>query len=241
MTQVPERSSAGSAPALSLSQRITGVLFSPRATFESIVAHPQWVVILLLLTLVVAGAMYAFLSTPTGLQAMVDDAVLRQERTGTTVSDAQYQGMLQSGWLFKSIAVGSALFVGPLFTMLIAAVLFGVYGAMLGGGGSYKQTMAVVAHSGVVSTLGYLVGLVIGFFKGTMSGATNLGVLFPMIAEESFLSRFLGTIDLVWVWYLIVLAIGLGVLFRRTTSSIAMALFGLYLVIALGIAAFTGA
>jgi hypothetical protein len=44
-------------------------------------------------------------------------------------------------------------------------------------------------------------------------------------------------IDLFLIWQLFVLAIGLGVLYRRRTQPIAIALFVVYAVIATGIAA----
>jgi hypothetical protein len=58
-----------------------------------------------------------------------------------------------------------------------------------------------------------------------------------MIDEESFLGRLAGTIDLFMVWYVVVLAMGLGVLYRRRTQPIAIALFVVYAVIAVGFAA----
>jgi hypothetical protein len=44
-------------------------------------------------------------------------------------------------------------------------------------------------------------------------------------------------VDLFIVWYVIVLAIGLGVLYRRRTQPIAISLFAVYAVIAIGLAA----
>jgi hypothetical protein len=72
--------------------------------------------------------------------------------------------------------------------------------------------------------------------QGSLSSKTNLAVFLPM-AEGSFLGRLLGTIDVFLVWQLIVLAIGLGVLYRRKTGPIATTLFVIYGVIALMIAA----
>ena len=66
-----------------------------------------------------------------------------------------------------------------------------------------------------------------------MTSATNLAVLLPMLDEKSFLGRLLGMIDLFIIWWLLVLAIGLAVLYRRRTQPIAIALFGVYAVIAL--------
>ena len=47
-----------------------------------------------------------------------------------------------------------------------------------------------------------------------MSSATNLAVFLPMLDESSFLAKLLGTIDLFLVWWVVVLAIGLGVLYQ---------------------------
>ena len=70
-----------------------------------------------------------------------------------------------------------------------------------------------------------------------MSSATNLAVVLPMIDENSFIGRLLGMIDLFLVWWVVVLAIGLGVLYRRRTQPIAIGLFGVYAVIILVAAA----
>jgi hypothetical protein len=43
--------------------------------------------------------------------------------------------------------------------------------------------------------------------------------------------------DVFLIWYLLVLAIGLGVLYRRRTQPIAIALYSVYAVIVIGFAA----
>ena len=54
-----------------------------------------------------------------------------------------------------------------------------------------------------------------------------------MLEETSFITRFLGAIDLILVWWIFTLAIGLGVLYKRRTGGIATTLLALYVVIAL--------
>jgi hypothetical protein len=51
-----------------------------------------------------------------------------------------------------------------------------------------------------------------------------------------FAARFLGAIDLFWIWWCVSLAIGIGVLFKRKTGGIAMTFLGIYLCIALVLA-----
>jgi hypothetical protein len=235
MTQatVPE---TGGAPALSLPRRLLGVLFSPRPTFEAIVAHPKWLDVLALTTLVSALVTYAFISTDVGQQAFIDQQIQQREAWGQPITAEVEQQIRNSAPFLQYFVPGSILVAGPLFAVLIAAVLYGVFGAMLGGGGSFKQVLAVVAHAGVVPTVAGLGTTVLNYIQQSMTSRTNLSVFVQMLPEDSFIVRFLGMIDLVWIWYLIVLAIGVGVLYRRKPSSIGWTFLGIYLVIALIIA-----
>ena len=65
----------------------------------------------------------------------------------------------------------------------------------------------------------------------------NVAALLPMLDDRSLVARFLGAVDLFQIWWLMVLAIGLGVAYRKRTRPIAIALFGIYVAIALVAAA----
>jgi len=222
----------------SLSSRVIGVITAPRATFEKIVAAPRVAGVLLLVTLISVLAVGLLLSSERGQQAWLDQAVAQQEAWGQTVSDEAYAGLQRMAKY--SAYMGAAQFIVgvPLGALIMAGILFAIYNALMGGTATFKQVMAVVAHSQVISALAFLVTTPINYAKGTMTGATNLGVLFPMLDESSFAARLLGMLDLFLLWWLFVLSIGIAVLYKRKTSSVAMLLFGLYAVIAVGMAAF---
>jgi hypothetical protein len=232
-TTVPQ---SGATRALSLPERLTGAIFSPKPTFESVSGHPVWVDVLAITVLLTALSWFAFLSTDTGRQAFIDQQFQQQEAWGQTITPQVEERINNSAPVMRWVIPISTIVIGPLFVVIIAGVLYGVFAALLGGGATFKQTLAVVVHAGIVSTVGFLGTMGLNFVRGTMSSATNLGVFVQMLPENSFLVRFLGMIDLVWVWYLIVLAIGLGVLYRRKTSTVALGFFAVYLVVALGIA-----
>jgi hypothetical protein len=59
-----------------------------------------------------------------------------------------------------------------------------------------------------------------------------------MLPDTSFVGKLAGMIDLFVIWWVVVLSMGLAVLYRRKTQSIAIALFSIYAVIALAVAAF---
>lgn len=216
---------------MSLVQRFIGVLFSPKSTFASVVSYPRWLGMVLISSYLAVGAQFIFTSTEMGRQAALDQQIEMTERF-TRVTPEMEANMRQS--MERPLNRAIPLIVGPIFgiifTALIAGILFGVF-AVTGGAASFKQVMAVVAHAGVISGVVQLLLVPIWFLRGSMSSATNLAIFWPG-DENSFIARFLGVLDLVWVWYLFVLAIGLGVLYRRRTQSIFVSLLAVFVVIA---------
>jgi hypothetical protein len=206
------------------------MLFSPRATFESVAAYPKWLDVLVVITAVLTVAWAAFLFSPVGSQAFIDQMISQAERSGQPTTN------LTNVFPFIRIVTLVAIpIVGPIFTFLIAGLLYGVF-AVAGGGASYKQVVSIVVHAGIVSSIGQLVVLVLNYVRGTMTSATNFAVFAPMLEETSFVYKLLSVIDLVWLWYLFVLAMGLAVLYRKKTATIATSFYVLYLVIAVIVA-----
>lgn len=235
-----EQMTSGQAPAdanAGLLSRLIGVIVAPRQTFAGVIRKPKWLGMLLLLLVVSAGTNFLFLSTEVGQQAMLDQQVRQTEAFGMQVNDEAYAAMERNLPLMRYFTLGGTLVMVPLMTFATAGILFGVFTA-LGGDATFKQALAVVAHSGAISILGALFITPLNYFRESMSSATNLAVFFPMLDEGTFLARFFGMIDLFLVWWVIVLAIGFSVLYRRRTGPIAAGLFAVYGVIALGFAAF---
>jgi len=69
--------------------------------------------------------------------------------------------------------------------------------------------------------------------SGTSPPGANLAIFVPMLDETSFVTKFLGAIDLILVWWIVTLSIGLAVMYRRRTGGIATTLVAIYVVIAL--------
>lgn len=222
----------------SLISRLTGVITSPRATFEQIVAAPRVAGALAVVAVISAVMVAGFLATDIGQQAWIDQAVASQEAWGSPVSDEQYAGLQRMAPMAPYLSGIPYLFIIPIGAVVVSGILFAVFNALMGGTATFKQLLSVVAHSQFVMALALLVSMPINYMKGTMTGATSLAVLAPMLDEGSFLARFLGMIDIFVVWYVVVLAIGLAVLYRRKTQSVAIGLFGVYAVIAIGVAWF---
>jgi hypothetical protein len=224
-------------PPKSLPARIIGVLTAPRATYGDVAARPRWLGVVVFVVLVGAGATFVFLSTEVGKRAVLDQQVRTVESFGVKLNDAAYQQMEQrieiaryTGPIFQAILL-------PLMGLLVAGLVFAVFNAILGGSAAFRQVFAIVAHSGVVTTIAVLFGLPLAYAQETMSGSTSLAVFLPFLDDHSFASRFLGAMDLFQIWWLVSLGIGLGVLYRRKTGPIVTGLIGVYVMIGLIIAA----
>jgi len=220
----------------SLPARIAGVIFSPRATYAEIAARPRIFGALAFVLAVIVIATFAFLSTEVGQQASLDNQVRQMESFGRTVNDAQYAQMERMAPYSRYFAATFQLVVTPIMALIVAGLAFAVFNAALGGDATFKQVYAIVVHSGALLVLQALFTLPLAYARESLSGATNLAVFFPFLEENSFAARMLGSIDLFLIWWMVSLAIGLGVLYRRRTRPIATTMLVIYVTIGLIIA-----
>ena len=85
-----------------------------------------------------------------------------------------------------AFSVGGAFIGLPIFTLIITALYWVVFNALLGGTAAFKQVLAVVTHSQVISALGAAIGAPIQMMQGTitMGGPFNLAALVPFLDES---------------------------------------------------------
>jgi Yip1 domain len=223
---------AATAPDPGLFARMIGVVFSPKETFAAIAARPRWVGVIAITLVVAAACQYVILSSPA-----MQDAMFEQATRNPNMTEAQVAGAERViGYLPIVLPIGT-IFLGAAFIAAIAGFLMLVFSTLMGGSARFKQVYSVVAHSGVISMLQGIVTAALIMLgaepSGTSAPGANLAIFVPMLEETSFITRFLGAIDLILVWWIFVLAIGRGVLYKRRTGGIATTLLALYVVIAL--------
>lgn len=227
-------------PSPGLLARFIGVITSPGETFKHVVRTPKVSGMLFLTGMLIALAAGLPQFTERGRAASLEMQVETMERMGITVSDEMYQQMAARAQSNSAgyITTVTTFLSMPFGAVILTAILWAVFNTVLGGTAAFKHVMAVVVHSWAISALGAVIAAPIMYAQGRMSSSiANLGALVPA-AENSFVARFLGMIDLFFVWWLVVLAIGLATLYKRTTTGVATGLFAVFLVIALGWAYF---
>ena len=220
-----------------LAGRVVGVVTSPRATYHEVVVRPRWLGVLLSVMLVSTTMSTAFLASEVGRQALLDQQVRTLESFGRQVTEVQYRQFQRMAPYAAAFGAAGQVLGLPLVVLIASGIAYALFAAVLGGQATFTQTFAVVAHSFVVQGLRALFSTPLNYARGAMSSPTNLAVLLPFLDEGSFDERLLGSIDLFVLWWLISLAIGLGVLFKRRTAPIATGLLITYAAIALVVAA----
>jgi hypothetical protein len=221
----------------SFGRRIVGILFSPRATYGEVAARPRWLAAFLVVYLLITAVATTFMATDVGRSAVVDQQITQSEAYGRQLTQDQIDRLetISKYYVYGTPVLQLvSLTIGAL---LVAGVAFAVFNALLGGDASFKQVFAVVVHSGVVLAALSLFTTPLAYARQTLSTATNLAVFFPFLDDASFAARLLGSIDLVYIWWMVSLAIGLGVLYRKRTGPVAMTMIAIYLVIGVVIAA----
>ena len=221
--------------------RFVGVVFAPKETFVAVAAKPKWFGMLLITTLLTAVVVGGFFATPVGQQAYIDQASKPNPITGTVPNEQQMKYIEMFGRYMPYVYGVGALIASPIVVLIMAGIAFLVFGTFMGGQATFKQVFAVVVHSGVIGVVGQLIVMPVNYFRETLESPMNLAVLLPMLDPGGFLAKLLGSVELFRVWSVIVLSIGLGVVYKRKTQSVAIPLFVIYAIIAIITAAISAA
>jgi len=192
--------------------RITGVFFSPKATFAEIVAAPSWIVPLVVLTLFSLIACIALNQRMDWRQFMSQQ--IEKSPRAANMSAEQKDQQIEGG--VKMAPIFTYVFGVPapaILILLIAAVDLAAFNLLAGANVNFSTSLAIVSHAFLATIVSTAIFLLVLFLKprGTFDldnpVAANLGVLVPEDAPKWLMK--LGTsIDIFTFWILILIAIG---------------------------------
>jgi len=211
----------------SLLARITGILLRPRSTFAAVVARPRSAGILAALTVVSFAASATLMATDVGKVALVDQWERTALAFGRPVDDARYAEMQELSRYAVPYAAAMTVARVPVAAMAIAALLHVAF-TLRGRRAAFAQVLAVVAHAGVVVAVRDVIAAPLNYLSESLASPVTLVRLFGMLDEASPFARMFALIDPFLLWWVVVLAIGLAVLYEQRTRSVAGTLIGAY-------------
>jgi hypothetical protein len=211
---------------------LIGMLRSPRQTLAAGIARPRPLGLAVLIVVISAACSAGFLMTRVGRLAGLDQEVRQLESLGTVVTDRLY-GELRGWEPYRPPIAAAAIILGWPLVWTAGAGIISAIGKRTAAGvretaPTFAQVLTVLVYASSVFALRAVVAVPINYVRESLGGATSLGVLVPGLGDATFAARLFGTIDVFAIWWLALMAVGLGMLYRTRAASIARWLLGAY-------------
>ena len=201
---------------------------SPRATLTHVVAHPRSLDLGVLIVIVCAVCSAGFLMTRVGQLAALDQQVRQLESFGAVITDERYEGLRALVPYRPAMSAGFILIGWPVLWLAGARAIQWLGRRAGRGEASFTQVLAIVVHASAIFAVRAVVAAPINYARESLGGATSLSMIMPAFGESTFPARLLGAVDLFVAWWVVLMAMGLGILYQTRALPIARWLFGAY-------------
>jgi len=215
-----------------LPARILGVFLQPRATFDALAAAPRSADVLAIALVAAFAATALALETATGELALLDQLERTASAFGKPMDDSQYKTLQEISGHGTAYAFVTALVAGPVLALGVSTALVAALRPPAGVTVTFRQVLAITSHASVILALRQVLAAPLIYARETLASPLALSMFFTLLDEGSPLARFAGMIDLFVIWWIVVLAIGVSVVYRRRMARIAAAFAGVYVVLA---------
>jgi hypothetical protein len=217
-------------------QRLVGMVRSPRATLAAAIADPKSFELALLIVVISAVCSAGFLTTRVGQLAALDQQVRQLESFGTVVTDDTY-AELRRIVPFRPVMSAAIILAGWPILWLAGAGILQALGNRTGNGhATFAQVLTIIVHASAIFAVRAVIVAPINYARESIGGATSLSMVMPSFSESTFPARLLGAIDIFALWWVVLIAMGLSMLYQTRTLPIARWLFGVYAVGAVALA-----
>ena len=209
---------------------------SPRSTLTSVLTTPRSLDLALLVIAMSVVCSAGFLMTRVGQLAALDEQVRQLESFGAVITDERYEELRRLVPYRPAISAAMIVVGWPILWLVMARGLQWIGRHMGRGEPSFAQVLAVVVHAWAIIGVRAVVAAPINYVRESLGGATSLSMLLPVFGASTFPARLMGMVDIFIVWWVVLMAMGVGILYQTRTSSIARWLFGAYMGIAAALA-----
>ena len=231
--QSPAAQTAG----LTQIERVTNAFIAPSKTFEDIKrGHRSWWLPLILLA-VFTYLFFAVVSQKVGMQQVVDNQIRMNSKAQEQLAQVAPEQRERANKISMGFTEG-ALLAGPLLGMLGAVIvsmgLLGTMNFVFGGRAKYGDIFAVTYYAWLPSIVKSLLGMIVIYagmapeaFNIRNFAPTNPAALFmdPASANKA-LYALASSFDIVTIWILVLLGMGIATVAGVKRSSGYIAVFG---------------
>jgi hypothetical protein len=246
--QSPPPLAEPAAPATSLVARMTNVFVAPGEVFDEVKSRPPrafyWLGPLLISILTAVVFVWVVFSQEKLLRSVrepQEKAIQKQVDAGK-MSQAQAQKAIDmmekfmSPMLMKIIGTGGAVMGGFGMTFLMAVVVWLVGTKRFHGEFSIMQAVEMTCLAGMISALGTIVAMLLAVATGSMMATPGPVLLVKAFDEANRVHRLLSQLNVMTLWHVAVMALGLSRLSGVSWGRAAAWAFGIWaLIVALAV------
>jgi hypothetical protein len=201
---------------------------SPRATLTDAVRHPRSLDLAVVIVAIAAVCSSGFLMTRVGQLAALDQQVRQLESFGVVITDERYEA-LRAIVPYRPIVTAAVIIIGWPVLWLLSARTVQWLGRRLGRGeATFQQVLTIVVHASAILAVRAIVAAPINYARESLGGATSFSIIMPAFGESTFPARLFGAVDIFIVWWVVLVALGVSILYQTRTMPIARWLFGAY-------------
>ncbi len=240
-------------PGLSQLGRVTNILFAPSKTFIDIRDKSRSWWLPFLITIFFAYLFFAVVTAKVGWTQVADNMLSSDAKTQERLAqapnpaEAKEQALKITSIITQVTVWGNAAFV-LLFSLIAAVVLWASINFIFGGKSKFSEVFCVWMYAGLPGIFKLIVGSIMllliapDTFNLKNFAPTNIGFMLPADTNK-FLMVIATKLDVVDIWGLVLLSIGLAIVARLKNNSGYIVVFGWWaILIFLGLigAAFSG-
>ena len=192
--------------------RIFGVLFSPKATFESIARRPTWFPPLILIAVLALGVVGLF-GYRVGWRSFFEKQMASNSRVQQMTPEQQERALELQLKYAPPFVYGIAAISPAIITLIVAAVFLGLFNGLFNAKLGFKMSLGIAAHAWMPALISYLLAALVIFLKDPSTVdlqnlvASNASIFLSQDSAK-WLFALLKSIDLFTFWIMILLAIG---------------------------------
>lgn len=240
---------ASEAPGMSQLQRVTSIFSAPSKTFTEIKnGKTSWWMPWLIMALV-GYLFFAAVATKVTMQTVVDNQMkLLSEKQQEQMDKMPAEQREMSSKIQLYIMEG-VFYAGPVFVLVIAAVvslvLWGTINFVFGGKAKFGTIFAMWFFANLPSIFKSLLGTIVIYVSNTPESfniknfaPTNVGAFLPVMETNHAVYALATSLDIVTIWSLVLMSIGLATVAGVKRTSGYIAVFGWWAIVVLfGVAA----
>jgi hypothetical protein len=201
---------------------------SPKATLTEAVRHPRSLDLAVVIVAIAAVCSSGFLMTRVGQLAALDQQVRQLESFGVVITDERYEA-LRAMVPYRPIVTAAVIIIGwPVLWLLSARAVQWLGRRMGRGEATFQQVLTIVVHASAILAVRAIVAAPINYARESLGGATSFSIIMPAFGESTFPARLFGAVDIFIVWWVVLVALGVSILYQTRTLPIARWLFGAY-------------